>query len=928
MIAKKVANPKKSASKAERAGGLADYITAPERENGLEKCIYSEAINFMTTTFAGQKAEMIALSQEAVKSKDPIDHWVLSWRNDEHPTPVQAKQAVEMFIDHCGLKDHQYIWGVHDDTKNMHVHIQVNRVHPDTLRVTKINKGFDREASQQAIAIIEHVQGWKQEAGARYEIENGQPVKREQVMGRPLEPSNRAKAMEVQTGEKSAQRIGIEVAAPILAGASSWKELHQQMAAAGMQYERKGSGAIIHLGDVPVKASDVSRAASLSAMQKRLGPYQPPYEINKNDYFDTSRNFINANAKKPHAFEIGKDSGHGLRSLSKCTLAYSQKSKQADRSSVLQLDARPDRRTTGGLRRNTGRDGNAGLVTPQPIRPGQAGWKEYTIIRDAQKTAKVIDTTELQKRHGAERAALSVKLKSERDNILSGDWKGKGDYRNAMQSILATQQAAIKLELSDRQKAERKELQARYKPLPIYRQWKEQPLIVSEVVRSLIDQHIERDRQPLALAQMLKALSHTMDSRQHVTYRFAGKDVFRDEGRTIQVLDLKSDRGIAAALATAQQKFGNVLTLTGSPEFQKNAVAVSVANGLTCKFADPALDALRHRLQAEKYQVERTAAARVGAVPPAPAKAINTEERERRAQAQEALEAFRRNVSAAIQNKVEADGLTPEQRAIVMARVRENTSAAAKASAAQSESKAAPTCLNGEDVALFLDTEKAIFAGDMKALASQLRQIDQMESKLQDAATPNGLGTKSFDERDASRQLSNRDFDQRREAINAEAKARGEKQIPFAVGGTLISVTYDYHQERAVHALSRHLRTQRPVGFFKKAEGQKWDAQKAELETTRAAWDRAVALRDRAEQAAAAADRTTFLSRLDVIRKKYATKADASIAKYKPAKERLKEFTAKRERIERAARSLSPEKQAELQVQLEQGRNHGLRHGR
>ena len=67
MIAKKVRNPKKSGSKSERAGGLADYITAPERENGLEKCIYAEARNFLTETHAAQKLEMIALSQEGVK---------------------------------------------------------------------------------------------------------------------------------------------------------------------------------------------------------------------------------------------------------------------------------------------------------------------------------------------------------------------------------------------------------------------------------------------------------------------------------------------------------------------------------------------------------------------------------------------------------------------------------------------------------------------------------------------------------------------------------------------------------------------------------------------------------------------------------------------------------------------------------------------
>lgn len=176
MISKKVPNPKKSASKSERVRGLADYILEPGKANGVEKCIYSGAEGFLTSTPEGHKAEMIALAEEAVKSKDPVDHWVLSYHFDEHPTQDQAREAVEMFIKHCGLENHQYIWGLHDDTENKHIHIAVNRVNPDTLRVTKINKGFDKEAGQQAIALIEHAQGWRKENNARYDIVNGKPV--------------------------------------------------------------------------------------------------------------------------------------------------------------------------------------------------------------------------------------------------------------------------------------------------------------------------------------------------------------------------------------------------------------------------------------------------------------------------------------------------------------------------------------------------------------------------------------------------------------------------------------------------------------------------------------------------------------------------------------------------------------------------------
>ncbi len=541
MIAKKIPNSKKSSTKSARGSGLAKYITEPERVNQIEKCVYSEAVNFISTDLQSQAAEMVALSQEAVKSKDPIDHWVLSWKANERPTPQQASEAAAIFIKQCGLEDHQYIIGLHDDTENMHLHIAVNRVHPDTCKVVKINKGFDKEAAHQAIAIIEKKQGWSVEENPRYRTNDladlviDPTTKRPQIFTageKQQQPTTQAQAMEIQTGQKSAQRIGIENAAPIIANSTTWQELHAAMAEAGMQYQRKGSGAVVQVGAELVKASNIDRKASLSALEKRLGPYQPSQVIQP---------------IKNHEY------------------------------------------------------------APQPLKENQPGWHEYIAIRDAQRAAKTHATIDQQKRHGEERAALAAKQKAECAVIFAGNWQGKGEAKNVLKSVVATQQAAEKLELSQQHKDERKALQAQYKPLPIYKEWKEQPQIVSLHVLPLIEQRIEREKQ-VTVAQTLRSLSCSVDARKHITYQLDRKDVFRDEGRTIAILDTNSDQGIAAALATAQQKFGPTLELTGSEAFKKKAVAVAVANHLTCRFSDPELDKLREQLQQQKYQVERDAA--------------------------------------------------------------------------------------------------------------------------------------------------------------------------------------------------------------------------------------------------------------------------------------------------------------------------------
>lgn len=280
MIVKKVLNPRRSASKAVRIAALTNYIRAPETANANEKCVYAGARGFITDTPQSQTAEMIALAQDAVRSRDPILHYVLSWREGEQPSHEQVEEAVSIFMDELGLNGHQVIYGLHADTDNLHLHLAINRVHPQTLKVVKPNRGFDIEAAHRAVARIEHVQGWQREQNGRYVVlENGELGREHYDQESSKQPSQRARDFERRTGEKSAERIAQEQAAEVIKRAQSWTELHAGLAKIGMRYEKKGSGAILWVGQQPVKASSVARDASLSAslpaLQKRLGEYQP-----------------------------------------------------------------------------------------------------------------------------------------------------------------------------------------------------------------------------------------------------------------------------------------------------------------------------------------------------------------------------------------------------------------------------------------------------------------------------------------------------------------------------------------------------------------------------------------------------------------------------------------------------------------------------
>lgn len=277
MVVKKIKNPKKSASKAVRIGGLLDYIRNPEGKNENEKCVHAGAKCFLTDTPQSQKAEMLALSQEAVRSQDTVNHYVISWQAGEHPSHQQIDGAVKIFLHELRLNGHQTVYALHADTDNLHLHLVINRVHPDSLKVIKPNKGFDIEAAHKAIARIEHAQGWRREQQGRYQVLDNGELGREHIdTEKQRQPDQAKRDRENRTGEKSAQRIAIEEGAAIIKRATDWQMLHRRLAEKGMRYQKKGSGAMLFVGGVAIKPSSVDRAASLPHLQKRLGTYEPP----------------------------------------------------------------------------------------------------------------------------------------------------------------------------------------------------------------------------------------------------------------------------------------------------------------------------------------------------------------------------------------------------------------------------------------------------------------------------------------------------------------------------------------------------------------------------------------------------------------------------------------------------------------------------
>lgn len=299
--------------RARHARNLVDYLRQPEKQSaekdyqvtymlreGLgdtkgERLFHIGARNFVSTDITGQRAEMIAIAQMASRSPNPIDHWLLSWREGELPTPAEIDETVTMFLEHLGVDNQPCIYACHGDTDNRHVHLALNRYDPLSERMVEINNGFTREAAHQATALIVDRFGWQAEADARYSVVNGRLVTAASAAAKrkegrkPLSP--KATAFENRTGYRSAQRIVQEDAVPRIKAARSWSDLHATLAEVGIRYDIVGTnGVTLTVDDERVKASSIDRAITRTQVEKRLGPFEPRSEtirdVSRNPHFD------------------------------------------------------------------------------------------------------------------------------------------------------------------------------------------------------------------------------------------------------------------------------------------------------------------------------------------------------------------------------------------------------------------------------------------------------------------------------------------------------------------------------------------------------------------------------------------------------------------------------------------------------------------
>ena len=194
---------------------------------------------------------------------DKTYHLLLSFR-DEKPSPEALKDIEEQFAAALGFGDHQRIAATHTNTDNFHMHIAINKINPDTLKIH--HPSHDYRTLEETCRAMEKKHGLKIDRGRQDTLDKiKMPVAARDMEAHSWEQSFdgyvRGLLPKLDTARKNAK---------------SWQDLHDSFGEHGLNLNLRGNGLVISDAKHKsrhMKASSLSRAFSKAALEKHLGPF-------------------------------------------------------------------------------------------------------------------------------------------------------------------------------------------------------------------------------------------------------------------------------------------------------------------------------------------------------------------------------------------------------------------------------------------------------------------------------------------------------------------------------------------------------------------------------------------------------------------------------------------------------------------------------
>jgi hypothetical protein len=591
MIAKVQPSKRKSGSSFKR---LLNYLTKEcDLETG-EALLRGEAV--LSNNLVGidtAAAEMKAVESQNLRCDDAVCHYELAWPPGERPTRTQWTDAALYTLDQLGYKDHQYVVVAHDDKKHFHIHIMLNKVHPETYRAhTPYRNWITLDA---AVRTLEAKYGWSHTAGPTRWDEATQKAVRtsraERNASRPIQeqPIGVAAKFEHYHDEESLQSYVQREVAPsvrklLTQRNVTWEDLHLLLSKAHLRIEKgeKGGYTVLAIDHtIRVKASDVFRhnfagKESRKATEQLLGPWREPSTSLQPPPAHTGRTSVRNQTLRDER------RAQRLQDRKALLLEYNQyRNQQRAVCKGITAKGRENRQQT--LTRLKQRK--------KEIRASALPWPAKKILLSEAVAAAVVELRMLKlSTQKARQAQFAKNLRTwiaehaaEGDARAAAQLRGwrYADQRNQRRLDATLEANALHLgPATDGEKTD-------------WSDFMQQRLAAQQRAENLTGQ--------IATTRIWTINRSTGD----VSYTLNGKLSVIDRGRRVSVLN-QNEAAIVFGLEMAVQKYGSRIACSGGDDWKRQVVKVAVQNGIFVEFTDPEMrDALyQHQILANPLQIK------------------------------------------------------------------------------------------------------------------------------------------------------------------------------------------------------------------------------------------------------------------------------------------------------------------------------------
>ena len=474
---------------------------------------------------------------------DKTYHLIVSFRTEDNPTPEQLADCEEELCRALGYDEHQRISAVHTDTEHVHMHVAINKVHPDTLRNVTPLKDFYK--LDEACRILERRHGLSQDnrIDRSQRQEKGQGPQAVSVKAREMEAHGGLVSFEnwIRGEPKSALTAALETA-------PTWHSLHARLARFDLEIRPRGAGLVIKTrrGNESIKASALGRQFSMTALQERIGPYEFPRHSTRR--------------QRPHtAYHV--QPVHVGAKTSPLWASWQAEREEYDKARTKIDDLREQRGKWKEEKRQAYQRQRA-RVLADPL----LGWRQKRQLCDALRQRRLVESQQAYRQH---QAAVHDVYRQHR---------ARGWQTYLIDEATAGNVEALKMLKARAAKGKGLSLlqDAAPKPAP----------------RKALGAFVGR----LHAAHVFPRMAPKVLKTGEVIYDLQGARLRDTGGR----LYLEADRkdGVAAALRMARTKYGDRLSIEGDEVFKRAVVETAARHDMAVTFADPDLERRRKVLTA------------------------------------------------------------------------------------------------------------------------------------------------------------------------------------------------------------------------------------------------------------------------------------------------------------------------------------------